>query len=257
VRIEAQADGTHAARGGHIGDQPVMLGDRLECETPEQFQLVGRSHDMLNIAGKRTSLAHLNHQLLAIAGVHDGAFFMPDDPAHSGVVRLVAFVVAPALDNAQITTELRRRIDEAFIPRRIMRLDALPRTATGKLPREALAALLTPQPATSGAVAVLHERITIAPDHPAFAGHFPQRPIVPGVLLLDAVARLAERELGGESAQWTLASAKFLRPVGPGATLDIQLRASGTHWRFEIHADGQLVANGAYGRPATMYEASA
>ncbi|HEU4621333.1 MAG TPA: AMP-binding protein [Burkholderiaceae bacterium] len=245
IRVGARDDGMFEASGGHVGT-PVALGDLLECETPERFRLVGRSQDMINIAGKRTSLAHLNHQLNTIAGVRDGVFFMPDDDG-SGIVRPVAFVVAPDLTAQRIASELRRRVDDVFIPRRIVMLDALPRGATGKLPREALAALLaTPQPTAAPQPAVHHERLTVPVDHPALAGHFPGRPIVPGVVLLDAVVRVAERAHGRAIERWTLASAKFLRPVGPGATLDISLRESGAQWRFEIHVDGGVAANGAF-----------
>ena len=38
--------------------------------------------------------------------------------------------------------------------------------------------------------------LNIPPDHPAFAGHFPGRPIVPGVLLLDHALLLAEQRMG-------------------------------------------------------------
>ena len=53
-------------------------------------------------------------------------------------------------------------------------IDALPRNATGKLPRDFLAKLVTQR----GRKPAL--RFTIAPDHPALAGHFPGQPIVPG-----------------------------------------------------------------------------
>ncbi len=58
--------------------QPLALADRIEMRTPQHFSLQGRSGDMLKIAGKRTSLAALNAELLAIDGVLDGCFYQPD-----------------------------------------------------------------------------------------------------------------------------------------------------------------------------------
>ena len=52
--------------------------------------------------------------------------------------RLVAVVVAPTRTAASILAELRPRIDPVFMPRRVIRVDALPRNALGKLPRQAL-----------------------------------------------------------------------------------------------------------------------
>ena len=51
---------------------------------------------------------------------------------------LVAFVVAPGLARERIVAALRDRVDAAFLPRRIVHVDALPREATGKLTRARL-----------------------------------------------------------------------------------------------------------------------
>ena len=56
-------------------------------------------------------------------------------------------------------------------------------------------------------------------DHPAFAGHFPGRPIVPGVVLLDRAIHFAEILLGRPGLAWQVGNAKFFSPVGPGETL--------------------------------------
>ena len=127
--------------GGHV-EAPTPLSDIIELvEDGRRFLLHGRSADMVNIAGKRNSLGYLNHQLTSIPGVADGAFFLPDEREADGVTRLVAFAVAPGLAPAQVLAELRRRIDPAFSPRPLHLVPALPRQATGKLPREALQAL--------------------------------------------------------------------------------------------------------------------
>jgi acyl-coenzyme A synthetase/AMP-(fatty) acid ligase len=95
----------------------------------------------VNIAGKRNSLGYLDHQLAAIPGVVDAAFFLPDERGDDGVTRLMAFVVAPTLEERDILDALRQRIDVAFMPRPLVRVDSLPRQLTGKLPRESLRAL--------------------------------------------------------------------------------------------------------------------
>jgi acyl-coenzyme A synthetase/AMP-(fatty) acid ligase len=130
------------ASGGHV-DQPVVLADEIEVLDSARFLLHGRTADLVNIAGKRSSLGYLNHQLNAVPGVVDGAFFMPDDKEIGGdnVTRLMAFVVAPGIKKAVLLAALRERIDAIFLPRPVVLLDSLPRNSTGKLPREALQAL--------------------------------------------------------------------------------------------------------------------
>jgi acyl-coenzyme A synthetase/AMP-(fatty) acid ligase len=80
--------------------------------------------------------------LNAIPGVQDGAFYMPTESAAGEVVRLAAFVVAPDLQVAEIMASLRPKIESAFLPRPLYKVDQLPRNATGKLPHAALTELM-------------------------------------------------------------------------------------------------------------------
>lgn len=133
VQLEQQ-EGTTWALGGHVEGR-VPLSDIIEVWSDGRFELHGRHADMVNLAGKRTSLAYLNHQLTAIEGVRDGAFFLPREDEANRVGRLVAFVVAPGLDRQSLLAALRQRIDPIFMPRPLVLVDALPRNSTGKLTR--------------------------------------------------------------------------------------------------------------------------
>jgi acyl-coenzyme A synthetase/AMP-(fatty) acid ligase len=144
VRLDQDEAGNSFATGGHVEGR-VPLSDVLELQDDGSFLLHGRHADMINIAGKRTSLTYLNHQLSAIAQVEDGCFFMPDEAATAsaeGITRLCAFVVAPTLTAHDVIGALRSRIDPIFLPRPLVIVDRLPRTAAGKLPRSELQALL-------------------------------------------------------------------------------------------------------------------
>jgi acyl-coenzyme A synthetase/AMP-(fatty) acid ligase len=138
-----QRDGRIWAEGGHI-EAPTPLGDVVEILPAGRFVLRGRVEDLVNIAGKRSSIAYLNHQLTAIPGVVDGAFFQPEQPAdHSatGTARLGAVVVAPGLTADAIIRELRERVDPVFLPRPLLIVERMPRNSTGKLPRALLQSL--------------------------------------------------------------------------------------------------------------------
>jgi acyl-coenzyme A synthetase/AMP-(fatty) acid ligase len=141
VRLFSEAEQTWA-EGGHV-EQPTPMCDVLEVTACDRFLLHGRLSDLVNIAGKRSSLSYLNHQLNAIPGVLDGAFFVreEDESSSTGVTRVAALVVAPGLDAAAVIEQLRRRIDPVFLPRPLLFVDALPRNDTGKLPHDALLAL--------------------------------------------------------------------------------------------------------------------
>jgi acyl-coenzyme A synthetase/AMP-(fatty) acid ligase len=139
LSVEAQPsdDGERfVVSGGHVLE-PTPLADQLELLDGQHFRLLGRANDLIHVAGKRCSLAHLNFHLNRIDGVDDGVFWLPDGVA-DGVVRLVAFVVAPTLSARQIIAALRPRVESAFLPRRVVHVEALPRQATGKITAQAL-----------------------------------------------------------------------------------------------------------------------
>ncbi len=135
-------------KGGHVENE-VLLADVIELRNRNAFLLHGRTADLVNIAGKRTSLAHLNFQLNSIEGVRDGTFVMPEEDDGT-VTRLTAFVVAPGLASETIMAALRQRIDAAFLPRPLCFVESLPRNGTGKLPRMALDDLVARQAAKAG-----------------------------------------------------------------------------------------------------------
>lgn len=61
----------------------------------------------------------------------------------------------------------------------------------------------------------IHTQLKIAADHPAFAGHFPGIPIVPGVVLLDEVLHAISHTAGLAVTTWQISSVKFLSPLKP------------------------------------------
>jgi acyl-coenzyme A synthetase/AMP-(fatty) acid ligase len=137
VRLKL-ADQQVFAHGGHV-EQMTPMCDVIEITGEDEFLLHGRTADLVNVAGKRSSFGYLNAQLNAIPGVIDGVFFLRDGATGStGVARLGAVVVAPTLSAAALTERLRQRIDPVFLPRPLILVERLPRNATGKLPQQAL-----------------------------------------------------------------------------------------------------------------------
>jgi 3-hydroxyacyl-[acyl-carrier-protein] dehydratase len=77
-------------------------------------------------------------------------------------------------------------------------------------------------------------------DHPAFAGHFPGRPIVPGALLIDMAIAAIEARTGREVTQ--IAQAKFLSPAVPGEVLEVEFAVSDNALRLEVQTGGRCLA---------------
>lgn len=87
--------------------------------------------------------------------------------------------------------------------------------------------------------------LRVPADHPSLPGHFPGRPIVPGVVLLDLALAEATRAFGPLRAAG-LPQAKFLAPLLPDEDATLELARDGTQLRFAWRRDGALLAQGAF-----------
>lgn len=91
---------------------------------------------------------------------------------------------------------------------------------------------------------------TVPADHPALPGHFPGRPVVPGVVVLDHVLAAIECMHGHDLGPLRLPQVKFVRPLLPGETARIELDAlaptadGAPRWRFRVLCGDAPVATG-------------
>jgi 3-hydroxyacyl-[acyl-carrier-protein] dehydratase len=97
-------------------------------------------------------------------------------------------------------------------------------------------------------------------NEPFFQGHFPARPVMPGVMLIEAMAQTAAvvvvHTLGPDAEGklvyfMSVENARFRKPVYPGDTLRVhvtKLRQRGNVWKFtgEAKVDGDVVAEAVY-----------
>ncbi|MBK1723547.1 hypothetical protein [Thiocystis violacea] len=90
------------------------------------------------------------------------------------------------------------------------------------------------------------ESFLIAPDHPACSGHFPGRPILPGVVLLAEAANRIAASLDLDPAlAWQINRVKFLRPAFPGDSLQLHWeRAAKGNIDFRIERAAEALAEG-------------
>ena len=94
--------------------------------------------------------------------------------------------------------------------------------------------------------AVHRTTLRIPATHPALPGHFPGRPIVPVVVLLQAVLDEAERWLGRELAARSLPQAKFSAPLLPEQDAKLELRLAKSELRFSVTRADQIVTQGMF-----------
>lgn len=130
--IDFSQDGEFCHASGDHLPESIILQDRMERIGDQQFRLIGRNEDMIEIAGKRGSLAEMNKILLSVSGVIDGVVFQSQ--SRHGVARVVALVVLmDGTAKADVLEKFRSSLDPVFVPRPIYAVSALPREENGKL----------------------------------------------------------------------------------------------------------------------------
>ena len=89
-------------------------------------------------------------------------------------------------------------------------------------------------------------QFAVAPDHPALPGHFPGRPVVPGVVVLERVIQAIEAAHGPLGAM-RLPQVKFVQPLLPGQLAEIAwevLPGDALRWKFRVTRNGIAIASG-------------
>ncbi|MEZ4335569.1 MAG: class I adenylate-forming enzyme family protein [Sandaracinaceae bacterium] len=143
VSIDADADGRMMLDSPWLSPddaRPFVGSDRVQLNGDGTFLHQGRADGVLKIGGVRVSLAEVERRLLDIDGVRDAGVLGVAVDGPRGY-EIHAAVVAPGLDRDAIRAALRGWLAPVAMPRRLKLVDALPRTESGKLRRQDLAAL--------------------------------------------------------------------------------------------------------------------
>lgn len=125
--------GTAICRLPHL-TQPVELSDLVELQE-NGFRVLGRTGDLVKIAGKRHSLTALNSLLASSPGVTDSIYYLPAASADApDLQRAAALVVlGGGYTTEDVISGLRGKVDDVFLPRYIASVDSIPRTDAGKV----------------------------------------------------------------------------------------------------------------------------
>ena len=141
----ARTDAGPLARAPHL-PEPGLLADDIDLHTDGRFRLLGRTGDMVGIAGKRSNLSALNAILIETPGLLDGVVLRQRGEADDLLVIVAVLDPESGLSAAEGKTAIRQQfhdhVDGVFLPRRIMFTDRLPRTPTGKINAAAMEQLL-------------------------------------------------------------------------------------------------------------------
>lgn len=243
------------------GDDWFTAADRARTEG-QGFVLLGRADRIVKIEEKRVSLTAIEQALQASGDLLDLRLpLLPGRRQEIGVVLVpteAAWARIEAEGRAAWLAPLRARLeallDPTVRPRRWRLVGELPVNAQGKSTQTALIALFDPVRPPARLIARegregARLRIEVEARHPGFDGHFPDHPVLPGVVQLDWAERFGREAFPDLAPAFAgLEQLKFQQVIAPGSVIELELRfdAAAQTLRFAItsargaHASGRL-----------------
>ncbi|WP_166358458.1 acyl-CoA synthetase family protein [Pseudomonas akapageensis] len=220
---------------GHI----EQTADAAEFAADGRFRLLGRLDRIVKLEEKRISLPLLEQALAEHAWVEEARLgVVQESRASLGALLVLSeqgLQVLRSQGRRALTETLRQHLSahcEALaLPRRWRLLRQLPFNAQGKLPQADIEAVLLagrPQsPEVLGQADVDGEvrlQLAVPPDLAYFSGHFPQAPVLPGVVQVDWALDLARQRLGLPGRFAGMEVLKFQQLIRPGDVVELGLR---------------------------------
>ena len=116
-------------------------GDLARLTEGDVYEFVGRRDNQVKVMGYRIELGDIEHQMMTVEGVRDAAVILAWDPA-ADLEELVGFFESDReLETAAVHTALRGKLSPYMVPKRLIRLQQIPRSGRGKVDRQALRTL--------------------------------------------------------------------------------------------------------------------
>ncbi|WP_250517202.1 AMP-binding protein [Caballeronia sp. INDeC2] len=262
VDVRRADDGALEVRSPHLGhgdwhrtDDAILLDD------DGRFRLQGRLDRVIKLDGKRVSLPEMEARLALHPYVTQACVVPLAGASRERVGAVVALSDAGSAalrdeGRVALAKSLRRHLaayfDVVLLPRRWRFRIALPFDVRGKLPVAAVTAAFG---ARAEGFEVLSEardgdslryELRVPPTLVHFGGHFPDLPILPGVVQVDWAIRLASEHVGRTRDTASIDRLKFTAPVPPGAVLDLELAhdAARRRVRFAYRLNGRDCSSG-------------
>jgi hypothetical protein len=268
VEIEPDEENALTVRSPFTGETGFLrMGDQMERAADGRFALRPRLDRVVKIEGKRVSLPRVEEVLKGLADIIDVAAV--DLPERGGALGAVVVLAADArplhaeMGNFRFSRRLRRALSDRLEPMERPRywrfVKQIAEDAQGKRPVASLRALFMEGPGelplvTSREVGASESRFELELHAGLrwFEGHFPTRPILPGVAQLHIAAVLAEEAWGDFVSGREMSRVKFRHVMQPGEKVTLVLeRKSAERVDFRYVKGDETMASGAIkGGPA-------
>jgi len=245
-----QDDGEMIVRSPNLQDDaPMRTGDVAELLEDGSFRLKPRGDRVVKVEGKRVSLTRVEEALAALPEI--SAAVALTLPARGDALAAVAELSAAGRQQLaahgafRFTRALRAALSDALEPSERPKHwrfpDLIPMDLQGKRVLSTLHALFESDPLEPLALDIRAQSeteaeiaFTLAPELIFFSGHFPDRPILPGVAQAHIAALLAQKLWDQAPSDANLSKLKFKRVLAPNERVTLHLKRDAARGRISF-----------------------
>ena len=240
--------------------KPFIMSDSISLQSDNKFILNGRVDRMVKIAEKRVSLPEMESRIVAYPYIEQAYVLSLEDNS-----RLILGAVVVLNDDGKeylkqngklnFVSGLRKYLLQYFeavvIPRKIRIVQQIPTNAQGKLLSRNIAKLFevkTSEPVMQNVVSLKEHfsaDLTFLPDAEYFKGHFPNFPILPGVIQMHFVFYFMEQYFHDNPSRYIVSRLKFMNLIFPNQKVAFVLdKISPDEYTFSYKVDEKICSCG-------------
>lgn len=230
----------------------TAIDDRIELRPDGTFQHLGRTNELVKVAGKRADAHELEATIRSVPGVTDVAVLVHATVGKEPrVVCAIAVAEGVVVGREDVAAAIRRQFDSVFVPKIVKIVPAIPRTDRGKIAITELRTLLglDAGPTTSVIPATKIAPMTYTAEIPRdlvfFRGHFDQFTILPGAVIVERlVLPIVRAELPDLPKLVGIRRLRFRRPLLPDQQVTVTLDHKPGKLQFEVTTAAGPVSSG-------------
>jgi len=231
--------------------QKTAIDDRVELRPDGTFQYLGRTNELIKVAGKRADAHELETTIRSIPGVTDASVMVHASAGKEPrVVCAIAVAEGVIVGREDVAAAIRRQFDSVFVPKSVKVVTRIPRTDRGKVAIAELRELLglNDGPTTAFIPTTKIGPMTYTAEIPRdlvfFRGHFDQFTILPGAVIVERLVLPVVRKEIPDLRLTGIKRLKFRRPLLPEQKVTVTLEHKAGKLNFEVTSAAGPVTSG-------------
>ena len=239
---------------------PFDMQDLIHQETPETFVLLGRNDRIVKVAENRVDLNEMEEKLQAIPFIKEvrlTTFESTKNLALAAVVCLNSKGIKMLKESGKlalvqfIKKHLSNHYEKSILPKKFRFVHQIPKNSQGKILKKDISEILASsiqEPIVENLnydENSLSADLTFLKDAIYFQGHFPNYPILPGVVQLHFVFHFLKRYFNETADKYSVHKLKFTNLILPEKSIRFQItKTNKNEYDFSYTAEGKAYSSG-------------